>query len=195
METQESIKSNNQDLNLTCPNCGASLTEETNNCPSCGQSIVFNKTNQDNTNNGSFITKYKIQLLIGTVLLLFSLIGLGISNQNSQYERMVSSVMPEIAERFKDPSSVTILEGYIDKENDGSRYIGLRISAMNSFGARITDEFDIRLNSNDGYVSITKNDESSLDFYTILKFGYTLCDYAEDNDCTVHKLDVNKIRW
>jgi predicted RNA-binding Zn-ribbon protein involved in translation (DUF1610 family) len=115
METQEFIKSNNRNSNLTCPNCGASLTEETNYCPSCGQSIIINKTNQDNTNNGSFITKYKIQLLIGTVLLLFALIGLGISNQNSQYERMVSSVMPEIAERFKVPLLLPFLKVILTK--------------------------------------------------------------------------------
>lgn len=194
MENSYPTREKDQNPNNVCPKCGTSLTEGSNYCPSCLESINIDPLNKDVSNVTSFLTKYKIQSLIGLVLVLVAIIGFGINYQNNRYERMVSSLMPDIANRFNDPSSVTILEGYIDKENDGSRYIGLRISASNAFGGRVAKEYDIRLNSSDRFDRITESD-SPLGFYTVLKFGHALCVVAENNNCTVHKLDVEKIRW
>lgn len=180
-------------LVLICPKCKKILPIGTKSCPICEDSISELTQNQSKVSYHSGLLKkivitFSIVIIISIIFIAgFKIIPNFISKQNQEldgYDKIAFDALILNVNIFKDPTSVRVLGGYVEIEDDPDRIqygdvVWLKVIAANSFGATTTGYYFFRSKieyytefedlSKDSHIYIKCNSDNMLDVGKINK--------------------------
>lgn len=132
---------------IICEECGNKIPEGTKACPKCGCPIYtadvddkpIHETVSTNSSNGK---KKTITIITVAVLAIVAIMGFIIIRNNVLFgdDRIAYEMIMDVADNFKDPSSVRLVSGELGVDKD-CMFCG--ISANNGWGNRTTSYYFI----------------------------------------------------